>query len=63
MMCLIKQDPAGKITGWIFGTDIHDLRRKAQSIGEMSLAAELYRHEFQAPGRTDLAPGLALLAD
>lgn len=56
-MCLIKIQN-GQITGWILGTDVHDLRRKAP---DEATAAMLYRMEFPPTGKHDLGDGYFLL--
>lgn len=66
MYCIIKQtDGIGpdSIEGWIIGTDLDDLRRRAQANGEMSLAAELYSLYEVPPGKHILNSGFILLVD
>ena len=57
MMCIVRLNN-GEITGWMIGTDPHDLRR---SCADPSLAEKLYRLEFPARGKHDLGDGEWLL--
>lgn len=63
MIAVIKQDAAGKITGWMLGADVHDLRRRAAQTFDADLAAMFYRMEFPKEGKHELAPGLTMLVE
>jgi hypothetical protein len=64
MICVVKQNASGEITGWMMGTDIPDLRRRADQTLDHDLATLFYRMEF-APtaGKHQLAPGLTVLVE
>ncbi len=63
MICILKHDLTGQLTGWMMGQDTHELRRRAQSLGEAALAEKLYRIEFPAVGKRDLGNGYTMLVD
>lgn len=64
MIAVIKHDPAGQITGWMMGSDMPELRRRAESAMEKELAATFYRMEFiPARGKYEIAPGVVMLVD
>ncbi len=62
MICIVKLTE-GKITGWMICSDVHDARRRAQSLGERDLAEFLYRMEFPPLGQTPLGNGYIMLVD
>jgi hypothetical protein len=49
MICILKHNPVGDLSGWIIATDIADARRRADLAGERNLAECLYRMDGQAP--------------
>lgn len=64
MICVVKQDAGGAITGWMMGSDMHDLRRRAQQTFDQELAGMFYRMEFTPErGKHHLAPGLVMLVE
>jgi hypothetical protein len=64
MICVVKQNTTGEITGWMMGSDMHELRRHAEQAFDSDLAALFYRMEFAPPpGKTQIAPGLTMLVD
>lgn len=64
MICVIKQAPTGEITGWMIGTDMHDLRRRAEQTFDHDLAGMLYRMEFvPTRGKHEIAPGVLMLVE
>jgi len=64
MICVVKQDQTGEITGWFTAVDMHDARRRAQAAFQPDLAAQFYRMEFTpTPGKHKLANGVTLLVD
>lgn len=63
MMTIIKIEN-GEITGWLIGTDTHDLRRQCDANWESDvrdLAQILYQMEFPSTGKHDLGNGFTLL--
>ncbi len=67
MMCLVDFAD-GEISGWIIGTDAHDVRRQVEAnswsddTGRLQrVAGELYVREFFPPGRHELPTGHSLL--
>lgn len=64
MIAVIKQAPNGEIVGWMFGTNMHDLRRKAEGALQRDLAEMFYRMEFAPPpGKHEIASGVTMLVD
>ena len=57
MMCLVRLAD-GEITGWLIGTDIYDLRQKAQ---DRETGALLSGADFPEAGKHDLGNGYWLL--
>jgi len=53
MICILKQNQLGEITGWIIATDAADARRKAGAALERQLEEFLYRID----GAGDPMPG------
>jgi hypothetical protein len=63
MICVIKQNARGEITGWMMGTDTHDLRRRAQTTLDSELAGLFYQMEFPPRAKTVIAPGITMLVE
>lgn len=63
MIAIIKQNEQGEITGWMMGSDTHELRRRAEAAMDHELAEMLYRMEFPPLGKTVLSPGLTMLVE
>lgn len=64
MICVVKQDAGGRIMGWMMGSDMHDLRRRAQQTFDNELAEIFYRMEFAPPrGKHTIAPGITMLVE
>lgn len=64
MIAVVKQAPTGEITGWMLGTDPHDLRWKAEMAFERDLAEMFYRMEFTPErGKHEIAPGITMLVE
>lgn len=64
MMTVIKQDSAGKITGWMMGHDLPELRRRAEQTFDHDLAGFFYRMELTPPrGKHEIEPGVTMLVE
>jgi hypothetical protein len=64
MICVVKQNEQGEIVGWMMGTDMHDLRRRAEQTLDHELAGMFYRMEFTPPaGKHPIAPNVTMLVE
>lgn len=66
MICILELEkfPTGAergITGWLIGTDTHDVRRQAEAHNQLWLANILYAMDFVQPGKHVLASGHIML--
>jgi hypothetical protein len=60
----VKHNERGDIAGWMMGTDMHDLRRRAEQTFDHDLAGMFYRMEFvPQPGKHVIAPGVTMLVE
>lgn len=63
MMALINQAASGTITGWMIGSEIHELRLRAERAWGTDIASTLHTLEHLPKGATQIAPGLTLLVE
>ena len=63
MMALINQNAAGKITGWMIGSDIHEMRQRAERAWGTDIASTSYALDKPPLGATQIAPGITLLVE
>lgn len=63
MMALINQAASGAITGWMIGSDIHELRRRAERAWGTDIASTSYPLDSPPAGATQIAPGITLLVE
>lgn len=63
MMALIHQDASGEITGWMLGSDIQELRQRAEQAWGTDFASSTYALDHPPKGATQIAPGITLLVE
>jgi hypothetical protein len=63
MLAIINQAASGDITGWMIGSDIHELRQRAERAWGTDIASTLHALEHPPEGATKIAPGITLLVE